>query len=137
MNNQELVNLSLQDNESPENESKRIIKPAIPITISENVRVVLASDRKNLMVQTRVEGGQIKEISGNDEEESGWRTKGYYGTTNWYGVLNKLCAMYKDEKLTKEERVNINTIKQITKEEMSLIQEWSNKIIKTLAVHNV
>jgi hypothetical protein len=119
-----------------EQEVKRIIKPAIPIEISNNVRLVLASDRKNIMVQTKTEG-QSKDISEEDEEDAGWRTKGYYGTSNWNGILNKLCAMYKDEKFTKEEKANIETVKQLVKEETSLINVWCEKIITTLQNNNI
>jgi hypothetical protein len=124
------------EQEGAEQEEKRIIKPAIPIDISENVRLVLASDRKNIMVQTKTDG-KSKEVSEDEEEDAGWKTKGYYGTSNWNGVLNKLCAMYKDEKFTKMEKANIETVGKLVKEETSLINVWCKKIIATLQDNNI
>lgn len=132
----EIENEIESENEGSEQEGKRIIKPAIPIMISETVRIVLSSDRKNLMVQTKMDS-QVKEDSESVEEDPTWKTKGYYGTTNWKGVLNKICTLYKDEKFTKMEKANIETVGILVKEEMALINKWCEKIITTLQNNNI
>lgn len=124
------------ESETSEQEGKRIIKPAIPILISETVRVVLSSDRKNLMVQTKADSQSKEDIESLDED-SVWKTKGYYGTTNWKGVLNKICALHKDEKFTKEEKVRIESVKTVINEEIALIDKWCKKIITTLQDNNI
>ena len=109
-------------------------KPAVYINLHEKIRIILASDRKNLIVQTKANPTNpepVIEGSSDLEEhlEGGWRTKGYYGTRDWSDALRRVCSIGKDLKLSKHAQADLKMLYDAIKEQTDKIDERVDEII--------
>jgi hypothetical protein len=112
---------------------ERIVKPDIIIQVCDKMRVTLMSDRKNLKVQVK-SGKQENNV---EDEDAGWSFRGYYGTANWKGVIERLCALSIEEKLEKNQRTVAESLNTAICSNTEEIKDWAHRITETLITNKI
>lgn len=133
----------VEDGAEGTEKKKREVKPSIPIQINDRIRVVLMSDRKNLQVQLKVDKSEVsdEEVVTEETEDSNedfwWKGKGYYGTRAWKGVLNKVAALVKEEKLSRTDKADSDMLNESIRSLEKEVNFWAKEIISTLITNKI
>ena len=117
---------------------ERVLKPDIIIQLTETIRIVLMSDRRNLKLQTK--SNEVEKTSNEElenEEDAGWKLRGYYGTRDWKGVLEKAYALAKEEKLSKETKHELENLREMITYTTNQIKTWAKQITDTLIINKI
>jgi hypothetical protein len=118
---------------------ERIVKPAIVIHLDDKLRIVLMSDRRNIQIQTKSEKVETHDITDtmNQDELSGWKTRGYYGTRDWKSIIEKAYGLAKEERLGRKVVNETEDLKEAIHNTTAEIKKWAKQIVETLVINKI